>query len=342
MIAVDERPTSFASADAEASRPGKPPVARMSAVVLALAVLSTLGGGGLVDSGGSYALQARAIALHAHWDYMRANGIPDADLAGLEQEWRVSQANRIISAPLRFWLPGGAETLDRWQTEGDAIWQRDLTRYRSDALTSERSLHNLLAPESFVDRKSRLDALATATTPLDFATLRDEWTLEARLVPIDRRIAAIVAAVITQVQGAKQLGIRSDPALMVLARASQYAGLDATSRMARAELLSRSLLAVRVDLQGRLDTAAVTQQNLQHANEEVSLAALYGISVSAYQTRLTADQNAYAAALTVAQFKAVTADTLQVAASADNDIAVVTSQTHVLSGVPMIYQDHPL
>jgi len=348
MIAVEERPappplSRPTPADNTPLQPRKRAlVTRFSSVVLVAALLSTIGGGGLVDSGGAYALQARAVAIHAHWDYMRANGIPDVDLAPLEQEWTMSQASKIVGAGTLFWLPGGAETLDRWQAASDAIWASDLSRYRTDALTAEQSLHRALAPESFVQRKSRLEAFDSAVTPLDFSTLRDEWTLEGKLVPIDRRMAALTAAVAGQVQQAKTLGIRSDPAADVLANASSYTNLDALGRMSRAEFLTRCLVSLQSSLQARLDVASVAQQNLQHATDETSLAALYGIGVSSYQSRLETDRGLYANALTVAQFNAVTADTQQIAASADHDIYVVMSQTHIISGVSFIYQSHPL
>src|SRR4029077_13913079 len=151
MITVEERPAAvqapvelsgFPQGDAWELPPRRRPlVTRLSSVVLVVALLSTIGGGGLVDSGGAYALQARAVAIHAHWDYMRANGIPDVDLAPLEQEWTLSQASKIVGAGTIFWLPGGAETLDRWQAASDAIWANDLSRYRTDALTAQRTHH---------------------------------------------------------------------------------------------------------------------------------------------------------------------------------------------------------
>jgi uncharacterized protein YvpB len=350
MIAVEERPAPLPIQEPAAPRGEdmplpplkRPRVTKLSAAVLGVALLSSLWGGALVDSGGAYALQARALALHAHWDYMRANGIPEADLAPLEQEWTLSQASKIVGAGTMFWLPGGAGTLDRWQAAGDAIWARDLSRYRTDALTAEQSLHRELGTESLVQRKARLDAFDSAVTPLDFSTLRDEWTLQAKLVPIDRRLAGLTAKVAEEVQQAKTLGIRSDPAADVLANAASYANLDALGRMARAEFLSRSLVSVQTSLQIRLNAAAVTHENLQHATDETSLAALYGIGVAGYQSRLETDRGLYASALTVAQFSAVTADSQQIAAAADHDINVVVSQTHIISGVTFIYQSHSL
>jgi uncharacterized protein YvpB len=352
MIAVDERPVAveapvelsgFPQGDAWELPPRRRPlVTRLSSVILVVALLSTIGGGGLVDSGGAYALQARAAAIHTHWDYMRANGIPESDLAPLEQEWTLSQASKILGAGTLFWIPGGADTLDRWQAAGDALWARDLSRYRTDALTAEQSLHRELGTESFVQRKARLDAFDSAVTPLDFSTLRDEWALEAKLVPVDRRLAGLAAAVADQAQQAKKLGIRSDPAADVLADAAAYTNLDALGRMSRAEFLSRNLVSLQSNLQVRLKAAAVAQQNLQQASDAISTAALYGIGVSSYQSRLATDQGLYANALTVAQFSAVTADSQQITAAADHDIYVVVSQTHVISGVTFIYQNHSL
>ena len=196
---------------------------RVSAALLVVAMLSSLGGGGLLDFASAYTLQARAQAMHDRWVFMRANGIPDEDLAVLESEWAASQSSTVVGAGGVFWVPGGAETIGRWQVESDAIWSRDLTQFRSGALLAAQGLHEALGQETYVQRKSRLDAIASASTPLDFATLRDDWNLEARLVPIDRRIALAAAGVSGQVDQAKKMGIRSDPAADLLARAGTYA-----------------------------------------------------------------------------------------------------------------------
>ncbi|HEV2476380.1 MAG TPA: C39 family peptidase [Candidatus Dormibacteraeota bacterium] len=315
---------------------------RFSALIVTVAVLTSLGGGGLLDLGGAYVLQARAQALHDRWVAMRLAGIPDTDLAGLEREWVESQSFKVVDAAGMFWLPGGAGTIDRWQAESDAIWARDLSDYRSQALLAEQNLHKVLAPESNVERKSRVDAFAVATTPLDFLTLRDDWNMEARLVPIDKHIAAVTGALVGQVQQAQRLGIRSDPAGDAIGRASGYSLLEPLARMARAERLTRDLAVVQASLQGRLDAASVTQQNLQHAADEVSIASMYGIDISGMQARIANDRILYANAMLPAEFGSITTDAQQVSASADHSINVVLSQTHVISGVAMIYQDHPL
>jgi uncharacterized protein YvpB len=273
---------------------------------------------------------------------MRLAGIPDTDLAGLEREWASTQAVKLSDAGGVFWLPGGSETLNRWQAETDAIWSRDLSAYRSEALLAERSLHEVFAPESLVQRKARLDAFAEASSPLDFRTLRDNWNMEARLVPIDRRIAAVTAAVVDQVQQAQRLGIRSDPGGDAVGRAGDYSHLEPMDRMARAELLIRSLVAVQANLQARLDAASVTQQSMQHASDEISVASLYGIDISGMQAKIANDRILYANAMTPADFGSITGDAQQIAASADHQVAVLLGQTHIVGGVAMIYQDHPL
>lgn len=350
VIAV-ERPAP--AADDEA-RPDAPPLkparprrrrlwtSRLSAVVVAIALLASLGGGGLFDLGGAYVLQARAQSLHDRWQAMRSAGIPDTDLAGLEREWAASQALKVIDAGGIFWLPGGAQTIDRWQAETDSIWTRDLSAFRSQALIAERSLHEVLAPEPPVQRKSRLDAFAEASTPLDFLSLRDDWNMEARLVPIDRHIADDAASLVAEVQAAQRLGIRSDPGGDAIGRASDYSRLEALERMARAEMLTRDLVAVESNLRSRLDAATVTQQNMQHASDEISAASVYGIDVSDLQARIAGQRVLYANAMTAAEFSSITAEVQHVAASADQKIAVVLSQTHVVGGVAMIYQDHAL
>ena len=43
-------------------------------------MLSSLGGGGLLDFASAYTLQARAQAMHDRWVFMRANGMREGDL----------------------------------------------------------------------------------------------------------------------------------------------------------------------------------------------------------------------------------------------------------------------
>lgn len=316
--------------------------ARVPALALTGAILLSLGGGGLVDHGSATALQARAEALHGRWAYMVANGVPENDLAGLGREWKLSQGSRFLGAPSTFWLPGGADTIGRWEAATDHIWAAALSRYRSEASEAETSLRKALGPETQGQRLARLEAIDQATTPLDFKTLRDLWTLEAWLVPVDRRIAGLVSAIGAQVQNTKKLGIRSDPSADVLEAATAYAQLDAQGRSEQWEQVSGSLIALQASLQARIGAAAVTQQGFQHASTEISTAALYGLNVSALQAKVATDRAAFGVALSPAEFTAITADLKQVAAGADSAIAVVLSQTHVVSGVTMIYQNHPL
>ena len=317
------------------------PLRPLAALIL-LAVVSSLGGGGFIDSASSYVLQARAKTLHDRWAYMRLNGIPDADLVGLEQQYAATQASIVVGAGGVFWLPGGAERLNAWQAETDAIWARDLSLFRDQAQEAEQTLHRALGSESFVQRKLRLEALGEAVSPLDFATLRDGWATEARLVPIDRRIASVEAGVVDQTQQANHLGIRSDPAADLLWRAGLYAELTPQERMAHAEFLTRNLLSLQSNLQGRIDAATVTQADMQKALAEASSADLYGIDTTGFQSRIASERVLYANAVTVAEFQSVSADAQQVSAAADHAIYVAMSQTHIISGVTFIYQNHPL
>lgn len=311
-------------------------------MLLIACMLVSVGGGGLLDLGHAFALQSQAQDLQARWAAMRVAGIPDDDLASLEREFAASQSFMLAGSAGVFWLPGGTETINRWQAESDAIWVRDLNQFRAQASVAERTLHLALGPETAVERKARLDAFAQASTPLDFRNLRDEWNVEARLVPIDRFIAGLAGGIASQVQQAQRLGIRSDPGADVIARAGDYSLMEPQARLARAELLTRSLQAVGKDLQGRLDAATVTQQNLQHAADEIGIATLYGIDVSAFQAQMANAKALYASAVTASAFSSITGEAQQIAASADHAIYVVLSQTHVIGGVAMIYQNHPL
>jgi uncharacterized protein YvpB len=316
---------------------------KLWAGTLALSLLVSLSGSGsLFDSGIAFGLQARAAALHLRWADMKANGIPASDLAALEQEWAYTEHDKIFGAATAFWLPGGQAIVDRWEAAGEAVWSRDLNLYRASAVAADQSLHRALGVEPKVQRKARLEALSIATTPAELTTLSAEWNLESRLVPIDREIASMTGSLSTQAQQAGNMGIRSDPAQAVLARANEYSNLESLARMARAELLTRDLTSAQKSLQARLAAAAVTLKAFGHAADEINLASLYGIDLSGYQGRITTNRGAFANALAVAQFDAITTDLNQIAAAADGAVYVALSTTHVISGVTFYYQDHPL
>ena len=273
---------------------------------------------------------------------MRLGGIPDSDLATLEQEWAYSQSTTLLGVGAVFWSPRAASIVDRWQAQSDAIWARDLSQYRAGAVAAEQNLHRALGTEPRTQWKARLDALAAASTPADYASLRADWSLDARLLPLDARIARGTAAIANQALQAKNLGIRSDPSADLLARADGYSRMDAQGRMARAELLTRSLISVGADLQGRLDAATVTQQAFDHASNQISVASLYGIDLSTYQGRIDGNRGAYTDADTAAEFNGITGDLNQIAAVADNAIYAVLSATHIISGVAFYYQNRSL
>jgi uncharacterized protein YvpB len=313
------------------------------AIVLTVALLAaTAGGGGLLDGRIAFDLQARAAAVHDHWAVMRADGIPDSELSILEQEWIYSQKVKFLGVGTVFWWPGASGIVDRWQSQSAAIYARDLVRYRARAVAADESLHEALGLEPFAQRKARLDALAAATRPDELAALGSDWSLETKLVPIDRNIAAAAGTVAAQLVQAQSLGIRGDPGPAVMTRAGDYATLGALERMARAEFLTRTLIGTRKDLQGRLDAAGVAQQAFSHAGTEIDVASLYGIDITGFQARVTTNRAAYGNAATAAEFNSVTGDLNQVAGAADGAVNVALSQTHVISGVAFYYQDHPL
>jgi len=67
------------------------------AIALTVALLAgTAGGGGLLEGRIAFDVQARAAAAHQNWAVMRADGIPDSELAILEQEWIYSQKVKFL------------------------------------------------------------------------------------------------------------------------------------------------------------------------------------------------------------------------------------------------------
>jgi len=91
-----------------------------------------------------------------------------------------------------------------------------------------------------------------------------------------------------------------------------------------------------------LGGATIAQQAFQRASDEIAVAQLYGLDTTVLSAQVASDRDFYARALTPAQFASVTADLQQVAAGADHQVGVALSQTHVIAGVAMIYQNHPL
>jgi uncharacterized protein YvpB len=325
----------------------RPAAGRLSRRVWALIVVAALlaaaeGGAGVFDTAVAVGLQDRAAALHQHWAAMRLDGIPASDLAALEREWALTQSTTLLGVGAAFWSPRAGSIVDRWQAESDAIWARDLSLYRTGAVAAEQNLHRAIGTESRTQRKARLDALATAATPADFAGLRTDWGLEARLIPLDTRIAQGTASIATQALQAKTLGILSDPSGELMVRADGYSRMDAPGRMARAELLTRTLIAVRADLQGRLDAAGVAQKAFARARDDISMASVYGIDLSSYQGRVDGNRGAFGSALTAAEFNRISADLNQISSIADNAINAALNATHIISGVAFYYQNHAL
>src|SRR6202035_4071808 len=168
-------------APAPAPSAGARPVARrlsrkVSALILVAALLAAAeGGAGVLDTAVAFGLQGRAAALHHHWAAMRLDGIPDSDLAALEQEWAYSQGTTLLGVGAEFWSPRAGSIVDRWQAMTDAIWARDLSLFCAGAVAADQNLHRALGTEPRVQWKARLDALVTATTPGDFTALRAAW-----------------------------------------------------------------------------------------------------------------------------------------------------------------------
>jgi uncharacterized protein YvpB len=334
-------PTARAPRGAPA-QPASPRTRRLSVLLVVAISLAFLGGIAAIDRDSALALQERALAVHAQWAYMRDNGVPARDLAGLEQEWKRSQASRFIGSASVFWLPGAVPTVNRWEAQTTAIWERNLASTRVEAVAAANRVHDAIGNETYVKHKVRLLVLNEALTPRDFVGLRDQWNLEAALVPIDRAIADSVALVNGQMKRASRLGIRADPASRVLGRAAAYVQMSDPDRFARSDALETDLAALRADLEGRLDAATVTTNNFDRTSSEISVAGLYGVRLGALLSRVAQARSAFASSLTVAGFNKITDDLKQIHLDADHAIYVVLQQTRIIGGVPMIFQNHPL
>ena len=347
MIAI-ERPETAPEVPTASGPRGMSPLprsrwtARVSVLLVAVIVFAFLGTGLVVDSKSAAQLQNRALALHERWAYMRDNGVQATELDGLEREWRRSQASFFIGPASVFWLPGAEPTVNRWEGQTNAVWSANLALRRGEAVAAAENLHRVIGNETYVKQKIRLMELEGGLTPLDFLLLRNDWNLEAQLVPIDRSIAESVAQVHRQVQRATKIGIRSDPANRILVRATAYVAMDDTERIVRWDELTSDLAALRGDLEDRLDAATITKDHFDRAAHQISIAGLYGIRSGAFSSRIADARSAFASAVTVGGFNSITETLKQIYRDADHAIYVVLQQTHIVRGVPMIFQNHPL
>ena len=316
--------------------------ARLPAAALIAAILVSLSTTALFDFRSATALQKRADAMHAHWAGMREDGVAAAELATLEKQWNRANAVRLFGRASVFWLPGADEVIGRWQRDSDAIWARSMANARSQAIAADQALRDALGTEPQTQRKDRTYAIGESTTPREFITLRDEWTLAAKLVPIDRTVAARVATINAQSLRAGRLGIRSDPAPQAFADAAAFAQMSDSSRLQQSDTFISELTALQEDLQARLESATITSDQFQRTSNYVSIGSIYGINVAGLWQRIATSRSAYATSITAARFEAITADLKRVYSDADGAIRVVLRRTRIIGGISMIFQNHSL
>jgi uncharacterized protein YvpB len=325
---------------------------RTTALLVVVAVMNTVGGSGLLYySRSPFVVQARASALQARWTEMVTQGVPASDLAALRQEWVGAQGARLLAVWSLFWLPDSSAIVDRWQVQTEAIWGRNLSVSRASAVAAGERLHAALGDERVVQMKDRLKVLEAASTPADFLSLSSDWDLETILVPIDREIAARVGKVTDVSLQARAIGIATEPARAVLARAYRYVYEGPRVQSAHAAQLLSDLTRLKDDIRDRVAAATITTDGFTRAARELTLVKSYGVNVSKYRAALDADHTAYSTATTVVEFKAITGDVSSINAklhhvglvalaamhTAGNDLA-----TYIIRGVAMYYQRHAL
>lgn len=316
---------------------------RATAAALVLAVIMTLAGSGHpIESGNPFVLQVRVSALQERWAEMVIDGVPAADLAALRSEWIGIQHPQLLGIPLNFLRPEAKAVVDRWQTETDAIWDRNIDMARARAAGAEVDLHDALGTEPRERREARLEALKFASTPAALLRLQIGWELEARLIPIDRDIAEAVGRLTTLAQTAKGLGIPTDPVPALSARATEYVHLKDSERLALSAALISDLARGQEDLQARIAAASLTKKAFKRAADEISIASLYGVSVVTSQARIDKDSRSYSSSTKPAQFDAIRKDLDTVVADLKRKVNLVLSQVHVISGVAFIRQTHAL
>ena len=314
--------------------------------------MNTVGGSGLLYHSKSPAVvQGRALALQARWTEMVAHGVPSSELAALRQEFASAQQVRVLAVWSHFWRPEASAIVDRWQAQTEAIWGRNLSVSRMGALAAHERLHAAVGEEPAIQRKERLMVLDTASTPADFHALRSDWDLQTLLVPIDREVAARVGKVSEVSAHARAIGISTDPAHLVLARAHAYAMEGPRVQSSHAVHLLKDLTRLKDDLRDRVAAATITAESFKRVARELHVVKSYGVRVAKYQAAVDADSRSYSTATTVAEFKALTSHLNAIRAKAHHagQLALIAMHTagidptaHIISGVPMYYQRHNL
>jgi uncharacterized protein YvpB len=315
-------------------------------------VLMTVGGSGLLLYAGSpFAMQSQAVALQARWTEMIAQGVPPPDLAALQHQWASVQATQYLAVAVVFFRPDSSAIINEWQAETDAVWGRNLNVSRSRAVASSENLRLALGVEPSQQRKNRVVALDSASTPNEYKILSSDWDIAAILVPINRDIATLVSSIAGLSVEAKAIGIVSDPANELVARSNGYTQEGPHGQAAEAAFLLKDLTASEGDIRTRLAAAAITKAGYAPVATQLSLVRSYGVSVENYQAQVSANHVAYATATTVAQFTALTADLSAILANAHHaglvalaamHTAVGDTSVHIIHGVPLYYQRHAL
>jgi len=135
------------------------------------------------------ATQGRAASLQPALGGDARCGIPDADLAALEQEWTYSQGARLFT-----WAPasGSRARRDQWtagRSRPDTIWAHDLTLTGGGG-GRRPELHTVLGTESESPGQGPLRCAGRCDQPGDSRTCWRTGRGSPRLVPVDRRIAS--------------------------------------------------------------------------------------------------------------------------------------------------------
>jgi len=293
-------------------------------------------------SASAHDLQARADMLSARWDQMQADGVPSTHFDSLRSQMTAANQRRAFGVGAEYWWPGSRQTVDGWESATDAIWSDTLRMQRAAAVAADSQLHRALGTEPAIQRKERIDALTAATTPGQLFQLSTTWSLEARLVPVDRRIAGAFTKVSGLITRAAVLGVTSDPAASVLVDTKHYLQSDLLTRLAHSEQLIRKLAGLEVDLRARLAAAATTRKSFTQTSSLISVASMYGARVSGYQSQVSAHRKLYSTATSVGEFNAVAAGLAQISNTINRVLKVLRSRTHIIRGVAVYLQSHAL
>ena len=238
---------------------------RLRSLLLGLILLSLLacGTGFSISSAASY--RTSAASLRSLWAADILSGVNPTQLAPLEAQLDAADSSSFLSLPASTLNPFSSQrALQKLRAQTDAIYASDLSASRANALAARTTLRLAFAPASATQLRLWSQDLNEASTPNDYQSLADAWSLQAKLVPLDEALQARTVTLDALTSQAASLALSTRDALAMQASIAYYFTLPDASRYplasdltARASSTITSLQSsITAELQARAAAAA--------------------------------------------------------------------------------------